>query len=268
MTAIYSRRYCLEFSCRLYRKNFLTAVLSRLYGALPVLCGSNAIYFTLCFIYREPCMDDVKSVAINVLSNFIHMGLVWLFCWGLAKYKANQLNNAATAPTPPPVQRSQPTNAPSAKPVELGMWGYTALTYFFTVFLIYFAVSIAPILKASFSKQPVLLSDASYIGHLLPAIPLSGGYFQWVFVLITLLLFIPCMAISSLVKQAIIGLIPSVSANARVKFGIHYFTVAVLCAPIAATSIVLFFAKTYKDAFTYVGLVVFLIVAMATNQKK
>lgn len=195
------------------------------------------------------------------------MGLVWLFCWGLAKYKVNQLSSAAATP-PPPIQSPQPTPVPTVKPADLGMWGYTALTYFFTVFLIYFSVSTAPTLKASFSKQPVLLSDASYIGHMFPAIPLTGEYFQWVFVLVTVLLFIPCMAIASLVKNSAIGLIPSVATNARIKFGIHYFTVAAICAPIAATSIVLFFAKSYKDAFTYVGLVVFLVVAIASNQKK
>lgn len=212
-------------------------------------------------------MDDVKSVALNVLSNFIHMGLVWLFCWGLAKYKVNQLSNAATTP-PPPLVQYPVKSVPTAKPADLGMWGYTALTYFFTVFLIYFSVSTPLTLKASFSKQPVFLSDASYIGHLLPATPLTGEYFQWVFVLVTVLLFIPCIGISTLVKNSVIGLIPSVATNTRIKFGIHYFTVAALCAPIAATGIVLFFAKSYKDAFSYVGLVVFLVVAIASNQNK
>lgn len=213
-------------------------------------------------------MDDVKSVTLNVLSSFIHMGLVWLFCWGLAKYKANQLITAATTSPPSPIQTTPSTTVLPSTPADLGMWGYTALTYFFTVFLIYFSVSAAPTLKASFSKQPVLLTDASYIGHLLPAVPLTGEYFQWVFVLVTVMLFIPCMVFASLVKNAVIGLIPSVATSARIKFGIHYFTVAALCAPIAATSIVLFFSKSYKDAFTYVGLVVFLVVAIASNQKK
>jgi hypothetical protein len=213
-------------------------------------------------------MDDVKTVALNVLSNFIHMGLVWLFCWGLAKYKVNQLNSAATTPPPGPIPSPPPILAPPAKTADLGMWGFTALTSFFTVLLIYFSVSAAPTLKASISKQPVLLSDASYIGHLLPAMPLSGEYFQWVFVLVTALLFIPCMLIATLVKNSVIGFFPSVATNARIKFGIHYLTVAALCAPIAATSIVLFFAKSYKDAFTYVGLVVFLVIAIASNEKK
>lgn len=213
-------------------------------------------------------MDDLKSIALNVLSSFIHMGLVWLFCFGYSRYKANKLNNAATPSTPPLAQHPQSMSALSATPVDLGMWGYTALTYFFTVFLIYFSVSTAPTLKAVFSKQPLLLSDAFYIGHLLPAIPLSDEYFQWVFVLVTLMLFIPCMAIATLVKQAIIGLIPGAATNARVKLGIHYFTVAALCAPISATSIVLFFAKSYKEAFSYVGLVALIVVAIAANQKK
>lgn len=209
-------------------------------------------------------MEDVKSVVLNVLSNFIHGGLVWLFFWGLAQYKANRFNSAATTPPPPPT----PKPLPPAKPADLGMWGYSALTYFFTVFLIYASVSVAPTLKAAFSKQPVLLSDAAYVGHSLPAIPLTGDYFQWVFVLMTVLLFIPCMAIATVVKNAVVGLIPSLAANARIKFGIHYLTVAALCAPIAATSIVLFFAKSYKDAFTYVGMVALAVVAMASSEKK
>lgn len=216
-------------------------------------------------------MDDIKSVALNVLSEFISMGLVALFYWSLAKHRKNQLNSAQAVTLPSPIQtpiQSSPSRAvPIARPVDLGVWGYSGLTYFFTVLLIYFSVSAAPTLKASFSRQPVLLSDAFFVGHWLPSIPLTGEYFQWVFVVITVLLFMPCMSIATFVKNIVVGLIPSLATNARIKFGIHYLTVVALCAPIAATSIVLFFAKSYRDAFTYVGLIAFICVAIASNQK-
>lgn len=213
-------------------------------------------------------MDDVKSVLLNILSSFLHTGLVWIFCWGLAKYKANQITSHSTTPASPPVPRNMPKNVATPSPIDLGVWGYTAITYFFTAFLIYFSISTPPTLKAVFSNSPVLLSDAAYIGHFLPSIPLTADYFQWTFVIASVLLFIPCMSIASLVNKSVIGLLPFVATNPRIKFGIHYITVAALCAPIAASSIVLFFGKSYKDAFSYVGLTALIIVALATSEKK
>lgn len=213
-------------------------------------------------------MEDAKSVILGVLSNLIYAGLtlVILALWN--RYKDSKMQEGTTR------MCAKNANANDQKPiVENSDWTnflHGMLGHVFSVYLIYLALSLPVTLKASFNSGVYNLSDAYHIGHMLPSIDITTEWFKWVFVILTLLIYVPVMNIATIIISTLREHFPKMNANPKIRYAVHVLFVTLICTPIAATGIVLFFDKTYKEAFMllFIFLVLFPMAASQQNRRQ
>jgi len=128
------------------------------------------------------------------------------------------------------------------------------LLRFVTFYSIYICISAPLVLKAMFSHNVVVLSDARFIGLFLPEIPINGQWIQLCLVLIAIALYLP---ISHLVRKSV-ALFESFfgfrAATAKVRFtvGCYLSTGALL----AVATTYLYYQVSFIQAVSSVMFVV------------
>ncbi|WP_192564504.1 hypothetical protein [Pseudomonas gozinkensis] len=197
--------------------------------------------------------SDIWSLVLNVVASFIYAGIMSL--WGMRRKRS----------VPRPASNR---NATRIEPIELvvpdGSMGaerrlknrqkadetaYKFVFYLVTFGMLYLSISTPPVFKALFSSGEVYLSSARFIGEYLPAIPVVKTNLQLVFFLISALLYIPLLLVSEFVAELITPMVDSFKeVTDRIFVAITMLVSVVLCIPVAATSVWLFFDKTYPDS--------------------
>ncbi|MDT9002479.1 hypothetical protein RQP53_24620 [Paucibacter sp. APW11] len=206
--------------------------------------------------------SDFWNIFLNVVAAFIYAGIVWLW-----QKRGNR---------PPPVAlRSQPSRAESEEPLDRRAQNHQAvesaahkfLFYFVTFGVLYLSVTMPPLFKALFSKGEVLLSQARFIGESLPPIPVGKDYLQITFFLIAAVLYWPLLALSEAITSMLHPLIDSFRpVTHRIWSAVTMLVFFLFCIPVAATSIWLFYEKSFQDALLTVLLALFLAFAFGQAQ--
>lgn len=150
----------------------------------------------------------------------------------------------------PGVQESQNEEEPELQNIDdqraqnrakLNLALFNIFFYAYTFFIIYIALLMPPMLKTLFNKNTIYLSDARFIGHLLPQIEIGSNIVQSTFIGIAAIIYIPTLFIVD-------GLTPPISCvidnffpiTSRRKRGIQGLIFALCAACIAILSIYLF----------------------------
>lgn len=212
------------------------------------------------------CMAaDLWNIFLNVFAAFVYAGIVWLW----------QKRRGSPPPNPAP---SLPTHADLSQPQKVDrrasnrrtfeQAAHRFLFYFVTFAVLYFSVTMPPAFKAFFSKGQVLLSDARFIGETLPSIPIDKSYLQFSFFVVAAALYLPLLALAEFVTSLLHPVIDSfVPVTERIWSAVSMLVFFAICTPVAASSIWLFFEKSYKDAFLTVLLALFMAFAFGQAQR-
>lgn len=197
--------------------------------------------------------SDIWNLVLNVVASFIYAGIMSL--WGMRRRRS----------VPEPISNR---NATAVEPIELvepassvgtdqrlknrqkaDETAYKFVFYLVTFGMLYLSISTPPVFKALFSNGEVYLSSARFIGEYLPAIPVGKTNLQLAFFLISALLYIPLLLVSEFVAELITPLVDSFKeVTDRIFVAITMLVSVVLCIPVAATSVWLFFDQTYADS--------------------
>jgi len=65
--------------------------------------------------------------------------------------------------------------------------------YFYTLFMVYMALLLPPLLKTMFSPDAIFLSDARFVGSLLPQVEVESSIVQASFAVIAIVIYIPLL---------------------------------------------------------------------------
>lgn len=123
------------------------------------------------------------------------------------------------------------------------------------------------LLKALLARNDILLSDARFIGNYLPAIPVGKSYLQFTFFIAAAILYWPLLVIAEVGTSL---LHPLIDAFRPVTFRVWTVTkmliMMLLCIPTAATSIWLFYEKSFQESLMFVLMAGFMAFAMGQAQ--
>ncbi|WP_095124673.1 hypothetical protein [Pseudomonas sp. Irchel s3a12] len=194
--------------------------------------------------------SDLWSLVLNVVASFIYAGILSL--WRL---RSNQ-------PIPAPVQKHKSTAVESIESVESVELDRRAknrqkadetavkfVFYFVTFGMLYLSISTPPLFKALFSSGEVYLSNARFVGEYLPAIPVGKTNLQFIFFIISAIFYIPLMLVAEFIARFISPLVDSFKeVTERIFAAITMLVFVVFCVPIGATSVWLYYEKTYAES--------------------
>ncbi|WP_215858125.1 hypothetical protein [Acidithiobacillus thiooxidans] len=146
--------------------------------------------------------SDIWNIVLNIIAAFIYAGIVWLW------------KNRGTPPQPSPLP-SAPVAPENVAPVdrriqnrqtfEVAANRFIFLLVTFTV--LYLSITMPPLFKALFAKEPVLLSHARFIGEYPPAIAIGKDYLQLSFFLVATLLYWPLLLLAENITSLLYPLI-------------------------------------------------------------
>lgn len=206
--------------------------------------------------------SDLWNIFLNVVAAFVYAGIVWL-------WQESEGRTIPVAPRPQPSQSESEValdhRAHNRHAVERA--AHKFLFYLVTFGMLYLSVTMPPLLKALFSNGEVLLSQARFIGESLPPVPVGKDYLQITFFLIAAALYLPLLALSEAISSMLCPLIDSFHPiTYRIWSAVMMFVFLLFCIPVAATSIWLFYEKTFRDALLTVFLALFLAFAFGQAQ--
>ncbi|GGK48321.1 hypothetical protein SAMN04490189_0020 [Pseudomonas koreensis] len=197
--------------------------------------------------------NDIWSLVLNVVASFIYAGIMSL--WGMRGRRSVPqpiLNRNAT--TIEPIELVEPDGSAGIdrrlkNREKADKTAYRFVFYLVTFGMLYLSISTPPVFKALFSSGEVYLSSARFIGEYLPAIPVGKTNLQLAFFLISALLYIPLLLVSAFLAELISPLVDSLKeVTDRIFVAITMLVSVVLCIPVAAASVWLFFDTTYTNA--------------------
>ena len=204
--------------------------------------------------------SDLWNIFLNLVAAFVYAGIVWL--WQNRGSKRPQLLY------PPP-----PSTAPNVAPVDrrarnrslLEATTQKFLFYFVTFATLYLSITLPPMFKAFLAKDPLLLSQARYVGEYLPSISIGKDYLQITFFAAAAIIYWPLLLLSEAIMSLLYPVVDSFrSVTQRLWNGITMLIFLGFCIPVAATSIWLFYAKSYGDSLQTV--LFFMFIAFVVGQ--
>ena len=207
-------------------------------------------------------MDTVTNIIYGVVS-----GLIASLLFELLRSNLNWFPGPSE--TPEYVEPELPDKERARNRAKLGFALFNVFFYFYTFFIVYIALLVPPMFKTLFNKDNIYLSDARFIGHLLPNIEIGSSYVQSSFILVALAIYIPLLFIVSKLSVPVAYIVDKFKpVNIYRWRGIQGLLFALFSACLAIISIYLFNEMTIKDAFfTFLAFVV-LAVAFASGGKK
>jgi hypothetical protein len=198
--------------------------------------------------------SDLWNIFLGVVATFISTAIMWL--WG---NRGRWLASSANRVEPGDGDESRLEQPQSVRPAsadrrlvnrqKADQFAYKFIFYLCSFGVLYLSITIAPLFKALFTQGDILLSDARVIGQYLPPLPIGKSYLQLTFFLMAALLYFPLL----FVAQVLAGLVaPLVDAyrevNERIMTAITLSAFLLFCIPIAASSIWLFYPKSYGES--------------------
>ncbi|KAA8553781.1 hypothetical protein [Pseudomonas marginalis] len=197
--------------------------------------------------------SDIWSLILNVVASFIYAGIMSL--WGGRRRRSIQKpissQNATTAETIEPIAPAgiMETDRRLNNRQKADEAAYKFVFYLVTFGMLYLSISTPPVFKALFSSKDIYLSSARFIGEYLPEIPVAKTNLQLAFFLISALLYVPLLLVSEFLAELIAPLVDSFKeVTDRIFVAITMLVSVLLCIPVAAFSVWLFFDKTYADS--------------------
>ncbi|UVM47684.1 hypothetical protein LOY38_14635 [Pseudomonas sp. B21-015] len=193
---------------------------------------------------------DIWSLVLNVVASFIYAGIVFLWR-GRSKH---------SIPEPAPRHRDAVVESiESVQPVESDRrvknrqkadeTAFKFVFYFVTFGMLYLSISTPPLFKALFASGEVYLSSARFIGEYLPAIPVGKTNLQLAFFLISAFFYIPLLLVAEFIATLISPLVDYFKeVTDRMFVAITMLVFVVFCIPMGATSVWLYYDKTYVDS--------------------
>lgn len=202
----------------------------------------------------------------NILYGIVS-GLVASFLFELFRKNSNWFPGPSEAPEY--VQPELPDEERARNRAKLSMAMFNVFFYFYTYFIVYMALLMPPMFKTVFNKNTVYLSDARFIGDLLPQIEIGSSYVQSSFVLIALSIYIPLLILVSKLSLPIAAVVDRFRpVNIYRWRGIQGIIFAIFAASLAVLSIYLFNESTLKEAlFTFLAFIVVAIALGASGKK-
>lgn len=205
--------------------------------------------------------SDIWNIVLNVVAAFIYAGLIWLWKNRGQKLQGNPQHNPA--PTPPSDFTSVDRRTQNIQALEA--IAHRFLFYLLTFGALYLSITMPPLFKASFSKEPLLLNQARHLGEYLPAIPINKSYLQITFFFAAAIVYWPLLLVSEFITSLVYPIVNAlIAVNQRIWTAITMLASLILCIPIAATSVWLFYEKTYNDSLLTVFF--FLLFVFALGQ--
>lgn len=189
--------------------------------------------------------SDLWNIFLNVVAAFVYAGIVWLW-----QNKGSRPPPSPPRPVPLPTTGEAPLDRRTRNRQTLESAAHRFLFYFVTFGVLYLSVTMPPLLKALFSKNEVLLSQARFIGESLPPVPVGKDYLQITFFLVAAVLYWPLLLLAEGVASLLYPLIDSFHpVTYRVWSAVTMLAFLLFCIPVAATSIWLFYEKSFQEAF-------------------
>lgn len=144
---------------------------------------------------------------------------------------------------------------------------YKFIFYLTTFGVLYLSVTMPPLFKALFAKTDVMLSDARFIGESLPATPIGKSYLQVTFFGIAAVLYWPLLMLAEIITSLLYPLIDAFRpVTERIWSATTMLVFLIFCIPVAATSVWLFYEKTFQDSFLTVLMALFIAFAIGQAQ--
>ena len=188
-------------------------------------------------------MDIVQNIVLGVIGS-----LIASFLFELLRGNSDWFPN----PSRPPVDMQAPTPESDAREMNrrrAKMAFFNGFFFLYTFFITYQAVSLPPIVKVMLSKKELLLSDAKYIGVVLPNIAITNDIAQIGLLAVTIAVYIPLFVFITFLAQLLAPVVDKfVVINIVVWRKIQAILFVVFAALLAVLSIWLFYPLTLKDA--------------------
>lgn len=206
--------------------------------------------------------SDLWNIFLNLIAAFIYAGIVWLW-----QRRGRRPPPSAPAHSPQP-QAEQPVPDHRARNRQIAeRAAHRFLFYFVTFAALYLSVTMPPLFKALFAKTQVLLSDARFIGNSLPMIPIGKSYLQVTFFVIAAALYLPLISLAEFITSLLHPLIDAFRpVTERIWSATTMLVFFLFCIPVAATSVWLFYEKTFQDSLITVLVVLFVAFAFGQAQ--
>ena len=207
-------------------------------------------------------MDAMTNIIYGVIS-----GLIAAFLFELLRSKSNWFPGPSQAPEYIELELPDETRAKNRAKFNLAM--FNIFFYFYTFFIVYIALLMPPMLKTIFKKNIIFLSDARFIGDLLPHIEIGTSYVQGSFVLIALIIYIPLLLIVSKLSIPIASIVDKFWTVDIYRWRrIQGLLFALFAACLAVMSIYLFNETTLKSAFIAFIAFIFIATAFASGGRR
>lgn len=193
---------------------------------------------------RHTMASDLWNIFLNIVAAFIYAGIIWLW-----KNRGQKPLRSSSPIEPPENAEREPADRRAYNRSSLEATAQKFLFYFVTFAALYFSIGMPPLFKAFFAKEPILLNQARYIGEFLPAIPISKDYLQFTFLAIAAIIYWPLLILSEAIMSLLYPLVDAFRpVTQRIWNAITMLIFLAFCIPIAATSIWLFFTRSYGDS--------------------
>lgn len=202
---------------------------------------------------------DIWNIFLNLIAALIFSGLTWLW-----QRRGSRLMPSVIVDLPPQVEEPEPDRRTHNRQAAEQFF-YKFFFYLSTFGVLYLSITMPPLFKALFSKTDVLLSDARFIGDLLPAVPIGKSYLQVAFFSIAAALYVPMLMFAEFITSLLHPLIDSFRpVTGRIWSATTMLVFFLFCIPVSAASIWLFYPKTFQDCL--ISVFVFLFVVFAFGQ--
>jgi len=152
---------------------------------------------------------------------------------------------------------------------KLHSFAFNTFFYCYTFFVVYAALLLPPVIKMAFHKNTLYLSDARFIGDLLPTILIASDYVQWAVVFIAFVLYIPLLMLSHALTIPIASIIDKfkpMNIYGRRKIQTVLFLLFACC--LAVVSIYVFNETTFKNACWTFGAFLLLSLGIGLSNKR
>ena len=188
-------------------------------------------------------METLESILVGIIGSLIAAVIIELL-----RVKSNWFPDpSAPPPSIPRVQSDTDIREMNRQRVKLT--DLNLFFYLYTFYLFYLALALPPIIRETVLNVELLLSNAKFIGEILPEVPISKDMAQPPLLIIALLLYIPALFFINFLARI---LAPSVDKFWRVTIPVWRKIQGILfvffSACLAVISIWMFYPLTLKDA--------------------
>ncbi len=206
--------------------------------------------------------SDLWNIFLNVVAAFVYAGIIWLW-----RKRGSRPLPVAAQPQAIPEESEQQLNRRERNRQTVEHAAHRFLFYFMTFGALYLSLTMPPLFKAIFGKGDVLLNHARFIGEHLPSVSVGKDYLQLTFFAIAAAIYLPLLVLAEWITFMLQPLIDSFhQVTYRIWSTVTMLMFFLFCIPVAATSIWLFYEKSFQDSLITVLLALLLAFTLGQAQ--